>query len=140
MTHQEVFDKIAKHLLSQMKRATGQDGCQMISPEGYMCAVGCLLSAPESWNNMAAIIDADAEVAAKWRGNDDFIREPLHEKFFAQLSRDIDAEIDDRMLDLLSAAQTIHDEADPEDWSGELRDLALDLGLSDEVIKDGARP
>jgi len=44
MNKQEVFDKVAKHLLQQNARsATANDFCEYRGKTGLMCAVGCLI-------------------------------------------------------------------------------------------------
>lgn len=45
LTLQEIFDKVAHHLLTQNKRATGESDtfCMYRTPEGLKCAVGCLI-------------------------------------------------------------------------------------------------
>ena len=44
MTHQEIFDKVATHLLTQKKQAVSDEGvCLYRTPSGLSCAVGCLI-------------------------------------------------------------------------------------------------
>lgn len=44
MTNQEIFDKVATHLLSQGKRsALGGVGCAYRGDGGLQCAIGCLI-------------------------------------------------------------------------------------------------
>ena len=49
MTDQEIFTKVATHLLTQGKRSErffdddGEPGCAYRSAAGLMCAVGCLI-------------------------------------------------------------------------------------------------
>ena len=44
MTHQEIFNKVATHLLTQRKQAINDAGiCFYRTPEGLSCAVGCLI-------------------------------------------------------------------------------------------------
>lgn len=44
-TAQEVFDKVANHLLTQNKKSIdeGLDECLYRSPDGLKCAIGCLI-------------------------------------------------------------------------------------------------
>lgn len=47
-TEQEVFDQIARHLLTQGKPSRDADGnCVYRNNEGLMCAAGCLLTNEE---------------------------------------------------------------------------------------------
>jgi hypothetical protein len=44
MTKQEIFDKVAAHLLTQRKRCVNQTGdCVYRSDDGLKCAAGCLI-------------------------------------------------------------------------------------------------
>lgn len=44
MNQQDVFDRVAKHLLTQKKRAVDEgDECQYQAPDGCQCAIGCLI-------------------------------------------------------------------------------------------------
>ena len=44
MTHQEIFDEVAAHLLTQKKQAVNDEGvCLYRTPSGLSCAVGCLI-------------------------------------------------------------------------------------------------
>jgi hypothetical protein len=43
-TKQEIFDTVARHLLTQNARAEDEGGdCLYRTPEGLMCAAGCLI-------------------------------------------------------------------------------------------------
>jgi hypothetical protein len=45
MTKQQLFDKVATHLLTQNRKATdGKEACLYRGPGGTMCAVGCLMT------------------------------------------------------------------------------------------------
>lgn len=43
MNRQEIFDKVAKHLLTQNARSEDGESCLYRSEDGLMCAVGCLI-------------------------------------------------------------------------------------------------
>jgi hypothetical protein len=44
MNAQEIFDKVATHLIKQGKVSVGEDGfCAYRGNDGLMCAVGCLI-------------------------------------------------------------------------------------------------
>jgi hypothetical protein len=48
MTGQQVFNKVAKHLMKQGEKAeavvaNGMVSCQYLTPEGAKCAIGCLI-------------------------------------------------------------------------------------------------
>lgn len=42
-TDQEIFDTVAKHLLTQNERASNNGACMYRAPNGCKCAVGCLI-------------------------------------------------------------------------------------------------
>jgi hypothetical protein len=43
-TEQEVFDKVASHLLTQNKKALDEENyCVYLAPDGCKCAAGCLI-------------------------------------------------------------------------------------------------
>jgi len=45
MTKQRIFNKVAKHLLTQKKRSVNSlGGCNYYAEDGSKCAVGCLIS------------------------------------------------------------------------------------------------
>ena len=43
MTNQQIFNKVAKHLLKQGRRARDGNGCAYRGENGTKCAVGCLI-------------------------------------------------------------------------------------------------
>jgi hypothetical protein len=43
MTPQEIFDKVASHLLTQNKRSIKDGTCVYRGPDNTSCAVGCLI-------------------------------------------------------------------------------------------------
>lgn len=46
-TEQEIFDQVAKHLLTQMARSDRGPYCAYRGPDGLVCAAGCLISDSE---------------------------------------------------------------------------------------------
>ena len=46
-TEQEVFEQVAKHLLTQNKKSFEFDTCRYRGPNGLKCAAGCLISDEE---------------------------------------------------------------------------------------------
>ncbi len=54
MTAQEVFDKVALHLLTQGKRAYDDEQgiCRYRMPDGLKCAVGCIIPDEEYLSDM----------------------------------------------------------------------------------------
>jgi hypothetical protein len=46
-TAQQVFDQVARHLLTQGRQARNAEACAYRGSEGTMCAAGCLMSDEE---------------------------------------------------------------------------------------------
>lgn len=106
-TEQEVFDQVAKHLLTQNKQSwrTNGIGCVYRNPDGLKCAVGCLI--------------ADDEYDVLMDGAEDTsVRDLVNAGLFP-----------DAHTALLSRLQSVHDYATPENWSSELRIAANKFGL-----------
>lgn len=102
-TAQEVFDVVAKHLLTQGKRSEDADGvCQYRGPDGLMCAAGVLI--PNDIYNSAF-------EGSSWLG----------------LVQDFN--FPSEYLDMIGLLQKLHDENDPELWSRRLANLATNVGL-----------
>jgi hypothetical protein len=43
LTRQEIFDKVATHLLTQKQQSLGPDGCMYRGDNGLKCAIGVLI-------------------------------------------------------------------------------------------------
>lgn len=111
MNKQEVFDKVASHLLTQMKPSTEPDpgpetglrgACYYRSPEGLKCAIGCLipdeLYDPKFEGKRVSILPID-------------------------ILRYIGVETDEDLL-FLRRLQKIHDEYSVELWKVKLKKFA----------------
>lgn len=76
MTQQEIFDKVAAHLLQQNRRAEGNGGgfCAYRGDHGLKCAIGCLIPderyLPEMEGRGASQIFYDFPYLAKAMGVD----------------------------------------------------------------------
>jgi hypothetical protein len=111
MTPQDLFDKVAKHLLTQNKRAedptTGL--CRYRSPDGLKCAVGCLIE--------------DDQYSAKMEGGSvsDLLKS-------GTLPPSLEAELKPHRM-LLIALQRVHDNFVPHQWLGKLEEVAKAFGL-----------
>ncbi len=95
-TAQEVFDQVARHLLTQNAKSMGRH-CMYHSVEGLKCAAGCLISENEylkgmendSWQNLV-----DRKLAPS------------------------------KHQELISELQQIHDTVEPNRWRGRLEVLS----------------
>jgi hypothetical protein len=103
-THQEIFDKVANHLLTQNQQALIVDfmaiTCAYRGPENTMCAVGCLIP--------------DNVYTSEFEGKE---------------ARQLEFLFFDRDLWLLENLQQIHDLYNPIEWQDKLNNLAIDSGL-----------
>lgn len=109
-TPQEVFDQVATHLLTQMKRSMDDSltGCLYRGEEDLKCAAGCLIS--------------DEEYSKEFEDKDwdDLIKFKMVPKSHQTLIRDL---------------QLVHDQyIRVDDWYEKLKHLATDHGL--EFNKD----
>lgn len=119
MNNQEIFDKVAKHLLTQNKVSRPEDdrhACLYRGHDGLMCAVGCLI--PDE------LYTTDIEYVSMA----DVIHETDESAF--ELKKIFDAiGIHPTSYNLLSTLQLIHDDKPVEDWKYELMNLAKSENL-----------
>jgi len=113
LTRQEMFDKVAGHLLRQGRKALARIhpfySCAYRTPDGLSCAAGCLLD--------------DAQYAQVVEGAG--IQRPRNVRVFREIVED---------LTLLSLLQHIHDSYDQVYWPRELGRLAFQHKLSPVVL------
>jgi len=112
-TAQEVFNQVAHHLLTQGRQSIGPygnedfegptTGCAYRGTHSDKCAAGCLMS--------------DEEYQVSWEG-----------KSWGRL---VEMKIAPDTHDwLISRLQHIHDSSQPQNWQGELNELAESQGLT----------
>lgn len=113
MNAQEIFNKVATHLMTQGERSIGITGlCAYRGIKGLTCAVGCLIS------DEAYIWTLENRRACSRQ-----VREAL------ELSG-----IDEKKhRDLLADLQQVHDQNTPEQWSRCLARIAKERGLSPDA-------
>lgn len=113
-TAQQIFDKVALHLLKQKKKATyyskitERDVCSYRAEGGLKCAAGCLI--------------ADSEYNAQ----------TMEGKPWAAMVGDV-GPVPNHFMTLIQHLQNIHDNSDPEEWQKELVQFAIRNGLSPRV-------
>lgn len=114
MTKQEIFNKVAKHLLTQNEKSQGPPSggsqCMYRSPGGLSCAVGCLIK-DEHYN---AIMEG---VSAIYNSD---VRDAL-EKSLGPV---------ENYRSLLNSLQEVHDCNPPVSWSTELASVASENNLT----------
>lgn len=118
MTRQEVFDRVARHLILQnrVSLAAGlPPSCRYRGHSGLQCAIGCLIEDDEYTPEMEGH-SIDSALWANWRkrlaGNDSY----------------------DNLRYLIYGLRSIHDRAEPASWPKKLRLVAGHYGIDPAVI------
>ena len=113
MEAQEIFDKVARHLLTQNKQSRNKElECLYRGEDGAMCAAGCLI--PED------LYDVDME-GHSWKTTVD--------KF---------PEVNVGHIELVQDLQNLHDNGNVEGWPQRLKTIAVWHKLSDQVLQEFA--
>lgn len=120
MNPQQVFDKVALHLLTQNKKSItlglAGPGCAYRGAGNTSCAVGCLIK------------DEHYDPALEGCG----IHGAALRNAVAK-SIGVDA-LSLEMEDMLQGLQCVHDNRQPSGWREALREVGLDCGLNVEVL------
>lgn len=121
MNAQEIYDKVAVHLLTQNAKsmtgelsAFGKPLCAYRSPEGLSCAAGCLLTDEEAKG-------LDNNRGTAWTA--------------VKLWSTVDVSRYDEHTDLIQELQTVHDHTEVDQWGIELAKLAEKHNLSTAVLR-----
>lgn len=113
MTAQEIFEKVAKHLLTQGCRAEVMGNCKYLTEDGLKCAVGCLI--PDGHPGQRSSLDSNGLLSYF----------PNLEPFI--LPQDMDRLTAFRFISYL---QDIHDLDDVQCWKQGLRTIANRYNLA----------
>ena len=144
MTKQEVFDKVATHLLTQNKRSLEDTSCVYRAKDGSMCAAGCLIPdeeytpALEGWQITACYESFDENVYGfeKWNAALNLALvdyrglvppRPEFVKLFSGWERSV--------VNFLRELQEIHDDMPVADWCAHLRTAANRHELNTDVLR-----
>jgi hypothetical protein len=114
LNNQQIFNKVAKHLLKQNKQSLLAFGsvCAYKNPDGLKCAIGCLIP-------------------------NQLYSPGMEEKSIRQIFKNsygLQALFKDESLDLLETLQNLHDMDKPNRWESGLRIIAKDYGLDASVL------
>ena len=113
MNKQEVFDKVAKHLLTQKIKCVDSTGrCVYRGINGLKCAIGCLIPDDVYEPSMEGF------VIHHWFGNTSLSGDGPNRK------TSIDWMKPAAMNDLLQSLQLIHDGYTPNEWQKQLKNVA----------------
>lgn len=104
MNNQEVLDKVANHLLTQMEVSADEFGCKYRGPNGLKCAIGCLIP------------DEKYIPAMEGLSSNHVIIQGNLSNFLGDIK-------------LLKKLQFIHDQHEPVEWRSLLETLANDYNL-----------
>lgn len=117
MNTQELFDKVATHLLKQNAQAVNSNGaCRYRGDNGMMCAVGCLI--------------ADKYYSATFEG----IGVMSSSKVRMAVEDSIGAPLSPTQQALLRSLQILHDNKKPKDWFTGLVRLAASYNLNTKAL------
>lgn len=128
MTKQEMFDKVAEHLLKQGGPAwDDKDGaCKYRAPNGRKCAAGCLI--PDNMYRK----EWEGSAADCLRDRDD--RYPLDKLFNGMFARTLQNAHDDAVL-YTSADGTVNSDADwLVEWKSNMRRIADSHNLNTKAL------
>jgi len=126
---QGVFDRVAKHLLTQNKKARleDEDTCAYRGAEGTKCAVGCLIT-DEAYDYL---MEGEALVGVIVRDGSWTALSILPESRGHRLANALNASgVPTEAAGLLQCLQDVHDATTPNFWRGQLVDLARRYGLT----------
>jgi len=114
LTKKQIYDKVAKHLLSQRARSMTGGRCVYRNPQGLKCAIGCLI--PDS--------DYTKDIEG---GLVDFA---VFDNDFALLQilyqNGVDVS-DIKVLALLGSLLNIHDQMEIDEWALELKEIKKEI-------------
>lgn len=115
ITTQEIFDKVATHLLTQGCRSVDENGRCMYRMGSLRCAVGCLIEDPYYRPELETKISTNVGVIIA---------------LTFSLGRSL-LQAEERLLNRL---QILHDGAKPKDWKRGLLDTAAVFDLKTDAI------
>ena len=129
MELQEIFDKVARHLLTQNEKAghadpdaPGEFICEYRDAEGRKCAAGILIPY--------------AAYRASLEGNGIQTPEVARAAGLVDKDEGYDLHSLPRTVDLARSLQLVHDTQPPKEWADALRDVAGKYGLNAAAVAE----
>lgn len=113
LQQQEIFDKVARHLLTQMEKSMLGTVCAYRGPRGLMCAIGPFIPDDRYSQDMEGFSIGSSIVCDA-----------------------IGIELFSKESELLSDLQMIHDGSQPSEWMEYLSELAIRRDLSLKVLEE----
>lgn len=128
MNKQELFEKVANHLIGQNKRSIDDSGkCKYRGNDGTSCSIGCLIP-----DDLYTPFIEGLTVFDMVYDNDNFPSFSSCGKLRHIFQR---LEIFPHNFELLIFLQTCHDSYEPEQWLQELRKIAIKFKLDANFIR-----
>ena len=128
LTNQELFDRVATHLLTQGERARGVDSCLYRTHYGLSCAVGGVI--PDDLYH-PGIERTPAKVLASGNYSDKM----AHRNIPQETKDGLATLLGKANPDLIDCLQAAHDTSDPENWWTELEKIANRFNLDPSVLE-----
>lgn len=123
MTEQEIFNKVAAHLLTQKRPAKTADGCRYRSRDGLKCAVGALIT------DEAYSADIEDRPCTSYVVLDAIRRSGI------AIGNDEDTIYGDGgTVALLRRLQVVHDSFEPHEWALQLKTEAKRFLLDSSIV------
>ena len=127
MTTQELFDKVAVHLLTQDQRSMGhfighsddRPQCAYRGDKGRMCAIGCLITDEHYDIALESKLLYGPSPGSNAKGSDPYLA----------VVNSIGRELTNVEVDMLMRLQEVHDKRTVCSWPFELRFWATNFGL-----------
>ena len=122
MNRQLIFNRVAKHLATQQKRAVQfsferEETCSYLTPDGLRCAIGCLIPNGHAGlaclGSVSTLLNEYPDLGTLWEIDSDFYED----------------------LTFLERLQTIHDDKPVEDWKDCLTNFANTNHLSTSTLE-----
>lgn len=131
LTHQEIFDTVATHLLRQNAQCGDQIGCRYYDPQtGHKCAVGCLIP-PARYDGHLEGHSIESIISVLTGLCKDGDQLDANQQELLGILGDAGVNVSDlNTLKLLHKLQEIHDQAKVADWKLELTELAQSCSLN----------
>ena len=121
ITTEGIFRKVAKHLLTQGKRAYGKENqCKYRGEGGTSCAVGCIIK-DEFYSEE---LEGKSVVSLKYLLGEPVTIRDRQKKLHRAVSRSMDRRLMEDDVNLLRSLQFIHDTHLPSEWHRSLTRLA----------------
>lgn len=135
LTDQQIFEKVATHLLKQNRQCSDSIGCRYYDEKtGHKCAVGCLIPLERYRSCSLEGLSIEGIISVLDNPHTDDSLSTDQEELLGILA-EAGIQWEHRpTLQLLQQLQEIHDGSDPVNWRAELADLASRRRLTMPVL------